>query len=70
MEKNKETSLKLLKDQLNSLKPQSSVDIDLADYNSYQFSRTMKHIIPMMKDNETVGKTLLRIQNNEVLPRA
>ena len=65
----KETSLKQLKDQLNSLKPQPSADIDLADYNSYQFSRTMKQILPMMKDNETVGKTLLRVQNNEVLPR-
>lgn len=39
-----EGSLKYLKDQLNSLKPEPNNDIDLADYNSYQFVRSLKNL--------------------------
>lgn len=45
----KETHSKILKDQQRSLKPTSDSNIDLADYNSYQFSRTLKYLKPHMQ---------------------
>ena len=65
----KETSFKTLKDQLNSLKPVSSMNIDLADYNSYQFSRTMKSLKPI-KESEGDSRTLLKPRSKEAIPRA
>lgn len=68
MEEN-ENSLKQLKDQINSLKPQPIDNLDLADYNAYQFSRSIKNLHQNIKSNETIGRQLLRPKQKEELPR-
>jgi hypothetical protein len=44
----RETSFQNLKDQMKSLKPISNPNLNLADYNSLQFSRTSKNLKPQM----------------------
>lgn len=57
-----EIHLKILKDQLNSLKPVPNLDIDLSDYNSHQFNRSVKNM-DLVKGNEVEQARKLHKEN-------
>jgi hypothetical protein len=65
----KESSLKQLKDQINSLKPQPIDNLDLADYNAYQFSRSIKNLHQNAHSSEVIGRQLFKSKQKEELPR-